>query len=326
MQQDPAEDMRPHAAGYMTIEDAMKAAESTGDFVEYVLEYMPEEVFIGLPRIFKLRCMINDCFKKHGIHDVDSLGDVFIGNAANNRMGAGGDVRSSLLEALPSEKFARVFIFHLSEFLAYVRSANNISAWRALLKKREAEAAENAKKERAKAQRARAAELLKQTADAVERRKAEMAAAFAEEAALRRRVEAENDSKSSSLAGKLSQRRLQRSRGKAAQHRKHSDPDASYVAFAGDSAAAVLRNEKHFEVKVEQRREEERLRHTFNLLLEQIATAGGRARKPVGHAEFVVRATEPTRFSTTLASSALQLHTCLLYPPSPRLFETIAIW
>ena len=109
----------------------MAATCTLESFVDYILELMPEDLFIGLPRAMKLRRMIVSSLKQRNIHSVEELGDTFIGNTV-----AVSQVRASVIEALPSDKFGREFLETLLFFCSFARAASNISAWEALQKQR----------------------------------------------------------------------------------------------------------------------------------------------------------------------------------------------
>ena len=135
------------------LSETMMAARTLDGFVKYVIDHMPEDLFIGLPRAFKLRKMIVTSLNSHSISSVEELGDVFVGNAT-----AVGQVRGALLETLPSDAFGREFLETLLFFLAFARSAANIAAWEAKQKKRADEAARKAQRENQVARERDAAE------------------------------------------------------------------------------------------------------------------------------------------------------------------------
>ena len=265
--------------------DGVRAARgwSIDEFVEAVVRALPDEE--------ALECSNDDIVGVIELYDFKTIGKLGETLVTAKGSDAAYELEDALLMVAPE-----AFLVKLEELLA-----QNLKELAVAAKKREQvekeaaeqraaqaraqqeeEAAQNAAA-KAKAEKQQAAQLLQQKLEEDARRKAE-------ESALRQRVLAEDGGKSDSLAAKVSHRRLQRSKGKASNKLKHSDPDATYLADDSTGGAAfALRKDSHFEANVERRREEEHRRNNFNLWLQQVATAGGRVHKPLDHPEFMVR-------------------------------------
>ena len=115
------------------LELLMPATKTLGSFVDYILERLPDEVLIGLPRLFKLRNLVVRSFEACGVGTVDELADAFVGTQTSFSR----DLRSALRDAVPSDAFNDAFFRHLLELLLYTRKwRTKVAKWDLMNKKR----------------------------------------------------------------------------------------------------------------------------------------------------------------------------------------------
>ena len=291
------------ASSAPSLESIMPATQSLARFVEYVLEYIPEEVLIGLPRTFKLRSLIVSCCLAHDVTTVDQLASAFVTHATQS-----GGLRSALLDVVPSEAFGRALVSHLLEFLLFTRKQSNIAAWKLIKQQRDVAEAAARKEADMLAKKQAAAQMIRDTTEQLKRAAEEARSASAE--AKRKEVAGGNRLAApemattkgrASLAGKISTRRLQRSTERrtskegigqsSAPHQPCStEANATYCPTVGGHARAALRLQDWADTADKRSRENEQWRLTFNSWLTQLSALtrakGGATLEPLRPDEF----------------------------------------